>query len=821
MLRHHLNVLIRVAVRSGIHSFVTIVGLALGLTVCLLALVTVWQETHYDTYHRDADRLYMVETRLALPGRQEVLRNTSMAPLAQAAQDTMPQVAAAARVWRQWDSYWRGDNLNFSMPAYFVDPSFFDMFSFDMIAGDPAALFSTPNAALLSESMAQNMFGGADALGQTISEARRTDLTVVGIYRDLPQSTHLDVDLIVPMTAPHIRLSDRRATAWDNLSVVTYLKLAPGAQADSVDAAITRLLEDRFSATAGDASERGTLETSLIPVTDIHLWGGPYEWPMKPRGDADRLLTLATIGGLVLLIACFNHINISTARAMLRSREVALRKVVGARRSQLIVQFLGEAALYCACAWTLALALTEVFLPHFSALIGVDVPGAALWDGRLLILQALLFAAVTVVSGMYPALYLSRFHPEQILRGSGGSTARHRVSLRSVLVVLQFAISIALVIATAVIYGQTRFAHDADLGFEAENLIALYGIGRGPEGTIRLSSALDDSISHQPGVISVAGASAMPSWDYRSEARIRAGGTAAEAFQSVGQVAVDLDYVETYGLTVLAGRGFSEDYAADRVQWDLGARGASDLPLIINQQAVLALGYQTNEEALDQTTIIEVSPGVERSGTIVGIVRDFHFRSLRSAIGPMVLYPDPTQFSALTVKIDPARREEAIAGIEKGWQAVLANQGISRDFVDRDIQAQYGAEMRQLNVIGLLAVLAVVIATMGLYGLATFSIERRIKEIGIRKVLGAGTGHIVRMMVWQFSQPVLVANLIAWPTAWYFASNWLERFAYRIELTPTPFAVAAMMALLVAGLVVGLQALRTAQTNPVHALRYE
>ena len=822
MFMHFLKTIFRVAVRARLHSAITVLGLALGLTVCLLAVVTVWQETHYDQHHPAADRLYLVETLTTPPGRQPTLRNLSMGPIAETLPTRVAGIEMATRVWRQWDSYFRADNVSFSTPALFVDPTFLEMFPLEFVEGSKETALVNATSVIISERWAELFFGEEKALGQTISAGKEIDLTVAGVFKDLPETTHFSFQMIAPMHASYKRVQGISLESWEQMLVMTYLRLTPDADPAAISLALKELVNDRIDNLQTDVtSVKWTIATTLMPVKDIHLFGGPYEWPFKPSGDFQQLIGLATIGLLVLVVACFNHVNISTARAMFRAREVAMRKVVGASRRQLIVQFLGEASVFCIAAWLIALVLAENLLKPFAEFLGQTVQPDALWQPGVIAVQVVLFLVVTIASGVYPAFYLSRFRPTGVINANAANISGGRFELRTILVVLQFAISIGLAISAAVIYGQTKYTMNKDLGFVAENLISLPGVRRGPEGTIALTRSLDEAISRKPGVISVSGAGSMPFWDERSEIRIKLGGEAEENMRSFARVVVDIDYFKTYQIDLVAGRFFSEEYAGDRLQWDLKNRDAGVLPVVVNQMAARQLGFSNVADAVNQTVVVETSPGVQRSSLIVGIAKNIHFRSLKSAIEPMVFYSDPTRFNVLTVRMDPNRIEEATKGVEEAWNEVLPGQSFRVRFVDENIRSQYIGEDRQLTIIGILAALAVIIATLGLYGLSSFVIERRIREIGIRKVLGAKVGDIIRLMVWQFSKPVMVANIIAWPAAWYLNGEWLASFAYRIDLTIVPFVLSGGLALAVACLIVGLLAYKTAQANPIKALRTE
>nr|WP_255938840.1 ABC transporter permease [Kordiimonas sp. SCSIO 12610] len=811
--------LLRVALRSRLHSSITIFGLTLGLTISFLIMMFVWFETHYEVNFENSNRTYRVEALVTAPGRETMHYNMSMGPTAGLLLDRLDYVEQAGRSRIEWHSYQIEDGEVFNAPTYLADQGFLEIFFLDFIAGGKEGL-QNQTSIIISESRAELLFGSTDVVGKVIQVTDGRPLNIVGVFKDLPENTHLTVDMLIPLNSPQQYIpAERVETSWRHISVQTYVLTKYEVDPVQFAADINKLVEDT-AASDGASTTGSNAELIVEPIKDIHLFGGPYRSRNKPAGNPEQLRIISVIGILVLAVACFNYVNISTARAMTRAREVAMRKVVGAGQKNLVVQFLGETMFYVLLSWFLALVILDALLPIVNDFMSRNLTSSIIWNPGVVMWQVAILGVVIIASGLYPAFYLSRFNPIQILKEQTAH-AHRKISLRTVLVVLQFAASVGLIIAASVIYIQTNYARNVELGFDKEDMIALYGIGRGPAESIRLSTALDNAIAGKPGIISVSGSEAQPSWDHQSEARLGTVGMAKEDYLSFNQLAVDLDYFETYKVDLVSGRAFSQEFASDTLQWDLEKRETVELPLIINKKGVRTLGFNSEIEAVDQTITIELWSGALREARIVGVVDDFHFRSIRNEIEPMVFYPDPSRFATMSVRIDPNQRDTAIESIQNGWNQVLSYQSMGYGYLDQAIIAQYVEDERLLIVVAVLAAIAILIAGLGLYGLAAFNLERRIKEIGIRKVLGAETGDIVRLVAWQFSQPVLFANLIAWPITWFAIHQWLAGFAYRIDLTLVPFLITGLAALIVAILTVGGQAMNVARSNPVNALKYE
>lgn len=818
MFGNYVKTLIRVVLRSRLHSAITVLGLTLGLTISLFITMFVWFETHYEVDFENADRTYRIESLVSAPGREDRLFNLSMGPLAELLRARLDYVEQMGRSRIEWHSYQVEGEEVFNAPTYLADQGFLDIFPLDFIYGGREGL-KNQTSIIISESRANLLFGTSDVVGKIIQETDANPLNIVGVFRDLPENTHLTIDMLVPLNSPQQYISAETVeTSWRNIPVQTYALLKRGAQPEQFSTDINRLVEETA---ASDASTTGsTAELLVQPIKDIHLYGGPYRSRNKPAGNVEQLGIISVIGFLVLSVACFNYVNISTARAMTRAREVAMRKVVGAAQRNLIVQFLGETLFYVGFSWFLSLVIIDALLPLVNDFMSRSLTSDLIWHSDVILWQMAILGVVIFASGLYPAFYLARFNPIKILKEQSTDVNR-KISLRTILVVLQFAASVGLIIAASVIYIQTSYARNVELGFDQQDMVVLYGIGRGAAESVRLSTALDNAIVNQPGIISVSGSEALPSWDHQNEARLGKTGMVKEDFLSFNQLAVDLDYFETYKVSTVAGRMFSEEFAADTLQWDLENRDTVELPIVVNRTGARTLGYDTDVEAVDQAITVEMQTGREREARIIGVVADFHFRSIRNEIEPMVFYPDPSRFATMAVRIDPNQRDTAIESIRNGWNKVLSYQSMGYGYLDQAIIGQYVEDERLLVVIAVLAGIAILIAGLGLYGLAAFNLERRIKEIGIRKVLGANTGDIVGLVAWQFSQPVLAANLIAWPITWFAIHEWLSGFAYRIDLTLIPFLVTGIAALIVALLTVGGQAMNVARSNPVNALKYE
>lgn len=811
----------RVLKRQGLHGLTAILGLAIGLMVAVIALLYAWQETHYDRLVPDADRLMLVDVQMTWPGRSLPLRATVPSAMMSAAMNAMPEVEAGARVYRQYSTIRTPNADSFNEIIAGVDPAFVDLIGLTMVSGDRTRLVD-PSQVLLSTAMAERVFGTRDAVGKTLS-VPPLDLTVAGVFEDFSDMSHLEMDVIMSIKAPVIRLRGDLDSDWTRLSVLTYLKLAEGASEAAAEATVQALMDSRFQLDEPlpDGMTMGDVFTiSLESVAGLHLSGKRYAWGVRPPADMLRLSVLAAIAVLIVLTACINHVNMSTVRAQERAREVAIRKLMGAGRGALIGQFMLEAAVIASVALLAAIVGVEVTLPLASELLQTELDLNALMVPSFLAWLAALMVFVVLAAGAYPAVLASAFPPGRTLYKHGqGRSGGDR--LRSALVVFQFAVSIVLAVGAATIFSQLKFAREADLGFKSEGVIMLYGVQRDPQGTINLTENLRNALSGRPAIEYVAGANSSPSWDYVTEVDVRRTSESPDAAVVMGSIAGGLDFFKVLDIQPVAGRTFSSDYGADRAQWDLEVRDDVSLPVVINERAARMLGYANPADAVGGTLQFSLDTNYDRASEIVGVVPDVHFESFRKAVRPMVFFPDPTRFGVMMVRYDTSREDVALASLKAGWSETFSSQALSMDFLSTALAEGYGAEAQELKTVSVLAGLGILIAIFGQYGLAAYSAQTRRREISIRKVLGARVRDILGLFAWQFSKPVLLANLVAWPVAFLAMDAWLETFVYRVTPNPLWFVLAGVAALIIALVTMAGHALSAAQAHPVEALRHD
>lgn len=814
---------LRILKRQGIYGIIAVLGLAIGLAVAMIALLYVWQETHYDSHIPYAERIFIVDAKVSAPGRTDTITAQTPGALSAAMRNSVSGVEDAARVLRQWSTLAIDDQFNFNLQILGVQTNWLQMIDLPMLQGTYAAFDNEPTAAIISTSMAQRLYGNEQAVGQTFL-LDSAAMSVVGVFEDFPATSHMDIDLITPENAP--AFTDRRSVYdndWRGFFVFNYVLLAEDASLADVEQAVERAMHQNFqldgrwpeNLTAADI-----VDTSLQSLSELHMNGKTYPFGIRPPADKLKLTVLGAIAILIVIIACVNHINLSTVRAIERAREVSMRKILGAGRAQLISQFLIEAVVLAMVALLIALVLVELSNEFANDLLQTNLDLSLLTDFGFMAWIFGLLGFVVLTAGLYPAYIISGTTPGRVL-SSHARGARGNSGLRSTLVVFQFAVSICLAIGAAVIWSQLRYARQADLGFNADNVVMLYGVGRSPKGTINLTRNLDQAISGRPGIELVSASNSSPAWDYVPEVTVRKFAEAPENAQTMGRISVDLDFFEVLDMEPLAGRLFSEGYGIDRIQWDYDQRSSSSMPIIINQRALASLGFVVPSEAIGQQIQFTLSASDERTAEVVGVVPDIHFKSFRSAIQSMVFYPDPSVFSVMMVRIDPNQRDVAFRSIEEGWNEVLSGQAVSNDFLAATLAQQYDSEAQELKAVTVLSTLGILIAVFGQYGLAAYSAQSRRREISIRKVLGARVKDILQLFLWQFSKPVFVAMVVAWPIAFMVMSAWLENFVYRVNPNPLWFVLAGVSALIVALLTVAGHALKAARTAPVEALRYE
>jgi len=639
-------------------------------------------------------------------------------------------------------------------------------------------------------------------------------LTVTGIMRDLPHNTQLDGEVFVPNTSIVDYTEHGTQFDWFNQNGYGYVRLAPGADPEAVAARMApvfdRVLGPIIKQMGLNVRGSRAYTAHLTPFAKVHLSSDHWSYNFTAPGSQTMLYGIIAIGALILLVACFNFMNLATARAMMRSREIALRKTVGARRGQLVLQFLGESVLMALLALLLALALVETLSPAFDRFmqrpLGLDLHSG--WPVLLLILLVAVLAGL--ISGSYPALVLSGFRPAAVLRANNsGQVGSGR--LRIILVVLQFSVSIGLGIAAAVIFSQISYARDIDLGFQHDNVLVVGHAGRvfmdGRQSFVQALRA-------NPGVLDITLSDRTPFNGGQSNDAVKLpGGPDLILFN---RVVISPNFPEFYGIHLLAGRLLSESRALDTFN-SMGGGDPANVghSILINETAAARLGF-TPQQAIGKTVLYD-----NYQVTIVGVLADAKFLGAREPVRPTDYVYDPKVAANVSVRLRPGMIAQTVASIDRAWHSFAPIAVIHREFLDDDFGKLYEAEERQGQMFGIFVGIAIFIACLGLFGLAAFTAGRRTKEIGLRKVFGGKTHDVVKLLLWQFSIPALVANLIAWPLAWYYLHDWLDGFAYRISLSPLYFLGAGALAILIAWLTVLSHAMRVARARPIGALRYE
>lgn len=831
MWRNYLTVGFRSLAKNRTYAFINIVGLALGLAACLMILLYVRYELSYDRWIPNAENIYQLQTDYAPGVGGEDLNLQLTAYVAgPALRKDFPQVdkmvylvSGAPTVIHQGEAF----NIEDSFRA---DGPFFDVLPFELVRGDAATALRDPGAVVLSERQAERFFGSSNPVGQTLTlmiDGERVDHRVTGVMKNLPKNTHMRMEMVVRFD-PSSYFADAPdfLTSWDNQAGWIYLTLKPGTD--------PRALQDQMQMweRRNIPSEEGRIlhelqDYKLANIADIHL-GAAQHGAITPGNDRTTIATFAIIALLVLVMACINFTNLSTARASQRAREVALRKVLGANRRQLVVQFLGESILVTIVAAVLAIAAVELLLPLYAGFLDADLSLSYLGSDGLLLPIVALVLTIGAVAGLYPAFYLSRPQPAQILRANRSSSeAAGTGRLRNALVVGQFAVSIGLIICTAVVFSQTSYVRESNPGFERGRLLQVEGVGR--RKVAEQIDALVQQVSRIEGVEQVALTGIGINTGNNDTTRVEVPGREGET--ELGNYTVGPNFFEVMGMTPLAGRTFDEARPADdstrpfprvaEVDRALAARG---LNIVVNELAAKQLGFATPASAVGRqvrSVLFDEEYGPVPL-TIVGVVPNARLRSAHEAVQPTFFRYSRGENYWMMVRFaddaDPAAVRDAVQAV---WRGIAPDVPFSARFSEDIITELYAAEEARARTFAAFALLAVVIACLGLYGLAAFTADRRTKEIGIRKVFGATVADIVRLLAWQFSKPVVIANLIAWPAAWWAMRDWLNGFDARIDLGPGPFVVAGFMALAIAIGTVSGHAIRVARTNPIHALRYE
>jgi putative ABC transport system permease protein len=784
MFKNYVLIALRNIRRHRGYSFINLAGLAMGMACCILILVWVRDEVGTNRFHDKIDSLYIIRTTQHYGG--ETVTGTGSVPaLGPTLVAEFPEVLRAARMnYGQGRYLLEHDGRQFREMIQLADPGIFELFTFPLVSGDVKDLAAGPDVMVLSESAARRIFGAEDPLGRTLTMDKTYDFRVAGIMKDIPANSTIRFDVWMPLEMSRRLFRPDYPDTWFNMGFLTYLEMAPGTDI----AAFNEKIFDRIRR----AEPESILEPLVYPFKDLYL---------KVWGRGENVRVFSAIAALILVIACINFINLATARSARRAREVGLRKVVGADRGQVMRQFFSESLIFTLLSLLLALGLISMVLPAFRNLTAKSLTMADLLRPSILAGIGLVTVATGFLAGLYPAVFLSSFRPVRILKGLRGSGSG-RAFFRKSLVVVQFALTALLVVGTLVIYGQIRFMKTKSLGFDREHL--LYA----PlEGAVLADI---ESFKHEllriPGVGSATATTHSPTGVYFNGQDWNWEGRDPNVNPLVTYFGVDPDVLETFGMTLLRGESFRP------------AGQASDTDVLINATFAKIIG------APDVVGMrLNQGPATLR---IIGVVADFHFKPLDQEIEPIILYYDPSYreiqaYRYMFIRLDPGDVRATVAAIEKAFRERNPGYPFEYQFLDGDYDSLYRSVEREMAIVRTFTVLAVLISSLGLFGLAAYTAEQRTKEIGIRKVLGADAPGIVALLSKEYVRWVLVANLLAAPAAFLIMKGWLRDYAYRIPLGWGFFAGAAAATLVVAQLTVAWQAVRSAMANPAETLRQE
>lgn len=803
MFRNYFKIAVRNLLRYKGFSFINILSLSIGIFGCLVIGLFVWDEQQYDKDIPGAENIYRIYNE-----RRDNTGTTYDAPVQPAyatfLQQQYPEVESATRILMSGDKFLfeAGEKAAYEEKGIFVDPSFFKMFSLRFVKGDPATALTAPQSIVLSEELATKFFGNTDPMGKTVSIDKDT-FEVKGVMAALPRHFHLDFRYLMPIAAQNF--PPERIESWGWHQFYSYVKLKPGVS--------VRALQDKFQAYIKKEivpkESGGAVHLPFFqPLADIHLKSSAFVYDNAVRGNESYVKGLTVIALFVLVIACFNFINLATARSFRRAKEIGVRKVVGAARTQLIIQFIGETVLLSMISMLVAVAATMLVLPWMNDFTGKSIafnPVAHPLLGLLILAAGVLLG---ILAGIYPALFLSGFRPIKVLKNmklTGSSSW-----LRPALVVVQFSLSVLLIVATLIVYRQTKYLNDKDLGFDKEQVV--YFEARGD--VFQKVEAFKSELKKSPNIVSVTSGYGLPG-DFFAGETVRISTKEGEKEAHVSLFMGDHDYVKTLGLDIISGRDFSRSMSTDVSE-----------AFIINETAVKEFGYGTPEKAVGQTILWDewepkdTNNRVKR-GKVVGVIRDFHFKSLHEKVTPCVIQLYPQVLYKIAAKLKTANLQGTIAHINKVWEQFSPGYPLDYKFMDDTFGKMYETERKLSSLLWIFAIMAIVVGCMGLFGLAAFSAEQRTKEIGIRKVLGASIFHIIGLLSKNFLLMVLLSSIIAFPIAYWAMSSWLEDFPYRVNISWWIFVIAVVAALLIAFITVSFQSIKAATVNPVKSLRTE
>jgi len=802
MFKNYIKVAFRNLQRHKGFSFINIAGLAIGIACCLLIFLYVADETSYDKFHENSDRIHRIISHSTIGGETRVFARAPAAVSVELAA-SIPEIESQARLFQFGVLGFRHEGKDFEIREFYVaDPDFLKIFSFEFLSGNPETALDTPESLVITRDTALQIFGNEDVHGKTITVpfGRETvDLRVDGVVENIPRNSHFQFNALSSTKALR-QLGDRpggRGNILDEpiyFNPFAYLLLAENADRKDVETKISTAIDKKW----GELYKQEGIARKypLQALNDIHLKSN-FEAEIATQGNIQYVYIFSIVALLVLFIACFNFINLSTARSAKRAKEVGLRKMFGSQRPQLVRQFLNESTLLSLIGMVLGILLVMLALPAFNRLSGKEFAMNDLASVPSLVVVIIIICLTGFIAGSFPAFVLSSFSPVTTIRGKLGGAKKSGL-FRKILVFVQFSISIFMICGLLIILQQLEFIKNKDLGFDREYMVVIRGGGQNSE-------ALREKILQNPHVVSAAFPISIPGEFTGDESFYLPEKDPADSVRA-SQFVIDHDFIDTFKMELVKGRNFSREYSTDAAE-----------AVLVNETFAQQMGL--GDEIIGRQ-IINVG-NRENQPTVVGVLKDFHHNNLKMTINPVVLALQPQGFAFTVARIAPLEVTSTLKHLETVWTEQFPRREFNYYFIDDNFRQQYPEEDKMQTIYLFFGLMAIFVACLGLYGLASFAIEQRTKEIGIRKILGASVSKIAIILSKDFLKLVLLANILAWPLAFYVMNNWLDNFAYRIRLQWWVFLAAGVIALLIALLTISRQTLKSALSNPVMSLRYE
>ena len=805
MLKNYVKIALRNIFRNKMYSLINLTGLAIGLAACLMIWLWVQDELSFDRFHQNAGRIYRVERKFDFRDLHGQAPITS-APYGPALVSDYPEVENFVRIHPQEISFKDHKNVFYKQHLIFADNAIFKIFDFPLERGDPLTALKQPMSMVLTRENALKYFGTEDVVGKSLTvdwRGTQTDFQITGILEEVPHNSHFQFDVLASLSS----YPAEQMSSWFGNFLYTFVLLEEGSSVPELEGKfssfMTKYMAADFTKVVGpDTDINDVFQLKLKPILDIHLHPAE-EFEIGPQGSLTSVYIFSAIALLILVIACINFMNLSTARANKRAKEVGIRKTVGAFKHQLRGQFLGESVLLAFIALILAVVLIHVFIPVFNGISGKTLTLGMLFHASNVIILAGIALAAGLLAGLYPAFFLTRFDPARVLKGGAKSGTGKSIFRRS-MAVIQFVISITLIIGTLIVFKQMDYIQKKSLGFDKENVVIIPADSQQVRQNIE---AFRNTLNEDTRIKSFSVSSNIPGSVMFSDTAYKREGT--DDVFSLIFMETDYEFVDTYGFKVTHGRSFSKEFSTD-----------IDGAIMINQAAAREIGF-TPEEALGKKLFrfLEVNEFQELS--IIGVMEDFHFKSLHKIIEPCLLVLDPRNFDNISIRIMPGDVRETLGFIEQKWAEIFPGEQFEYNFLDTRIDLLYKSEGQMRNLFLIFSTLSIFVACLGLFGLAAFTAEERTKEIGVRKVMGASSANILFILSKEFAKWVLVANVVAWPIAYFVMTKWLQNFAYQTGVGFWPFILSAVLALLIAMFTVSYQSIKAARTDPVECLRYE